>query len=112
MKVWFTIAGTRHHHGQDFMEKGMTVTLEKEPDNEHDREAIKVNLEGLGLVGYVANSPWTPPRLRCSTFWTRASCAGRRPPADEKAKKAAGHTARPRSFRRDHRDRRSFPLFM
>ncbi len=59
MKVWFTIAGTRHHHGQDFMEKGMTVTLEKEPDNEHDREAIKVNLEGLGLVGYVANSPWT-----------------------------------------------------
>lgn len=59
MKIFFTIAGTRHHYGQDFFEKDMRVRLEKEPDNEHDREAIKVLLEGLGLVGYVANSPWT-----------------------------------------------------
>lgn len=59
MKIFFTIAGTRHHYGQDFFEKDMKVRLEKEPDNEHDREAIKVMLEGLGLVGYVANSPWT-----------------------------------------------------
>lgn len=59
MKIWFTIAGTNHHFGDEFFEKGMTVRLEKEPDNEHDREAIKVMLEGLGLVGYVANSPWT-----------------------------------------------------
>ena len=59
MKIWFTITGTNHHHGDEFFEKGMTVRLEKEPDNEHDREAIKVMLEGLGLVGYVANSPWT-----------------------------------------------------
>ncbi len=59
MKIFFTIAGTRHHYGQDFFEKDMKVRLEKEPDNEHDREAIKVLLEGLGLVGYVANSPWT-----------------------------------------------------
>ena len=59
MKIFFTIAGTRHHYGQDFFGKDMRVRLEKEPDNEHDREAIKVMLEGLGLVGYVANSPWT-----------------------------------------------------
>ena len=59
MKIFFTIAGTRHHYGQDFFEKDMRVRLEKEPDNEHDREAIKVMLEGLGLVGYVANSPYT-----------------------------------------------------
>ena len=59
MKIYFTIAGTRHHYGQEFMEKGMTVQLEKEPDNEVDTEAIKVNMEGLGLVGYVANSPYT-----------------------------------------------------
>ncbi len=59
MKIYFTIAGTKHHYGQDFMEKGMTVHLEKEPDNEVDTEAIKVNMEGLGLVGYVANSPYT-----------------------------------------------------
>ena len=43
----------------DFMEKDMKVFLEKEPDNDHDREAIKVTMEGLGLVGYVANSAFT-----------------------------------------------------
>ena len=59
MKIFFTITGTNHHYGRDFFEKDMKVRLEKEPDNEHDREAIKVMLEGLGLVGYVANSPWT-----------------------------------------------------
>ena len=56
MKIYFTIAGTKHHYGSDFMEKGMKVTLEKEPDNQHDKEAIMVKMEGLGLVGYVANS--------------------------------------------------------
>ena len=59
MKIWFTIAGTRHYHGQDFLEKDMNVRLEKEPGNEHDREAIKVLLDGVGHIGYVANSPWT-----------------------------------------------------
>lgn len=59
MKIYFTIAGTRHHYGQEFMEKDMKVRLEKEPDNEYDSEAIKVMMEGLGHVGYVANSPYT-----------------------------------------------------
>ena len=59
MKIYFTIAGTNHHYGQDFMKKDMKVSLEKEPDNEYDREAIKVMMEGLGLVGYFANSPYT-----------------------------------------------------
>ncbi len=59
MKIWFTIAGTCHHHGHDFLEKGMKVRLEKEPDNKHDKEAVKVMLEGLGLIGYVANSVHT-----------------------------------------------------
>ena len=59
MKIWFTIAGTNHHYGDKFMEKDMPVHLEKEPDNEHDSEAIKVMMDGLGLVGYVANSPYT-----------------------------------------------------
>ncbi|MBQ9419494.1 MAG: HIRAN domain-containing protein [Synergistaceae bacterium] len=58
-KIFFTIAGTKHHHGQNFFEPRMTVKLVKEPDNEFDREAIRVELEGLGLVGYVANSPYT-----------------------------------------------------
>ena len=58
-KIFFTIAGTCFYHGKDFFEKGMTVKLIKEPDNAYDKEAIKVELEGLGLVGYVANSPST-----------------------------------------------------
>ena len=55
-KLYFTIAGTCFYYGKDFFEKGMTVKLVKEPDNEYDKEAIRVELEGLGLVGYVANS--------------------------------------------------------
>ena len=58
-KIYFTITGTNHRHGKDFFEKDMTVRLVKEPDNEYDNEAIRVELEGLGLVGYVANSPYT-----------------------------------------------------
>ena len=39
--------------------KGTKIRLEKEPDNEHDKEAIKVTYEGLGKIGYVANSSYT-----------------------------------------------------
>ena len=59
MKIWFTLTGTNHYYGHDFLEKGMKIRLEKEPDNKHDREAIKVLLDGVGHIGYVANSPWT-----------------------------------------------------
>ena len=55
----YTLTGTNHYHGQDFLKKGMWIRLEKEPDNRHDREAIKVLMDGIGHIGYVANSPWT-----------------------------------------------------
>lgn len=58
-KIFFTITGTKYRYGQEFFVPGMTVKLIKEPDNEVDKEAIKVELEGLGHVGYVANSPYT-----------------------------------------------------
>ena len=58
-ELYFTIAGCNHYFGSDFMEKGMKVKLEKEPDNEYDKEAIQVKIKGLGKVGYVANSPFT-----------------------------------------------------
>lgn len=58
-KIYFTITGTGYRFGQEFMEPGMTVKLVKEPDNEFDKEAIKVEMEGLGQIGYVANSPHT-----------------------------------------------------
>ena len=37
----------------------MEVKLTKEPDNEADAEAIKVEMPGIGQIGYVANSPYT-----------------------------------------------------
>ena len=58
-KIFFTIAGTKHRYGQGIFEAGMEVKLKKEPDNEVDKEAIKVEVKGLGHVGYVANSPYT-----------------------------------------------------
>ncbi len=58
-RIYFTITGTNHYYGQKFFEPQMPVRLVKEPDNKYDTEAIKVELEGLGQVGYVANGPHT-----------------------------------------------------
>ena len=56
-KIHFTITGTKYHYGHDFMKPGMKVKLIKELDNQYDKEAIRVEMKnGLGLVGYVANS--------------------------------------------------------
>ena len=54
--IFFTVAGTQYRHGHDFIEPKMQVRLVKEPDNEYDREAIRVEMTGLGQIGYVANS--------------------------------------------------------
>lgn len=58
-KVYFTITGLNHYYGNEFFRQHMTVKLKKEPDNEYDREAIKVMLKGIGKIGYVANSTRT-----------------------------------------------------
>jgi hypothetical protein len=58
-EVYFTLTGTKHYYGNDFIEPGMKVKLTKEPDNEYDKEAIRVDLKGLGKIGYVGNSPYT-----------------------------------------------------
>lgn len=58
-KVYFTLTGTKYYFGKDFLEPGMKVQLTKEPDNEFDKEAIYVEYEGLGKIGYVANSSFT-----------------------------------------------------
>lgn len=59
MKVYFTLTGTNHFCGQEFLKKGMKLNLEKEPDNKYDRETIKVSIKGLGQIGCVANSVGT-----------------------------------------------------
>lgn len=58
-RIYFTLTGTHYYYGKDFLEKDMTVYLEKEPDNEYDKEAILVKIPGLGDIGHVANSPYT-----------------------------------------------------
>ena len=58
-KIYFTLTGTKHYFGKEFLKKGTKIRLEKEPDNEYDKEAIKVTYEGLGKIGYVANSSYT-----------------------------------------------------
>lgn len=58
-KIFFTITGAQYYYGQKYLEKGMIVKLVKETDNKYDNEAVKVELDGLGKIGYVANSPYT-----------------------------------------------------
>ena len=58
-ELYFTIAGCMYRYGLSVFKPGMTVTLVKEPENKYDREAIRVELGGLGTVGYIANSPST-----------------------------------------------------
>ena len=58
-KIYFTLTGTKHYFGNEFLKKGMKIRLEKESENEYDKEAIKVTYEGLGKIGYVANSSYT-----------------------------------------------------
>ena len=57
--IYFTIAGANHYYGTEFLEPDMKVKLVKEPDNEVDKEAIRVEMPGLAQIGYVANSPYT-----------------------------------------------------
>ncbi len=57
--VYFTITGMNYYFGSSFLKLGMKVKLRKEPDNAYDKEAIKVELKGLGTIGHVANSTRT-----------------------------------------------------
>ena len=58
-KIFFTITGTGYYFGDRLFEKGTKVKLVKETDNDYDNEAIRVEVDGLGKVGYVANSVYT-----------------------------------------------------
>ena len=57
--AYITVTGTDYYFSDRFIEPKMTFKLVKEPDNKYDREAIRVELPGLGKIGYVANSPGT-----------------------------------------------------
>lgn len=57
--IYFTITGTKHYFGSDFLKSGMKVKLQKDTQNEFDNEAIAIKMDGLGKIGYVANSSYT-----------------------------------------------------
>ncbi len=59
MKYYVTITGLNFRYGREPFQVGQKVKLVKEPTNPYDREAIRAELPGLGLVGYVANSVHT-----------------------------------------------------
>lgn len=56
---YITVTGMNHYFGNEFVERGMQIKLIKDVENEYDKEAIKVEMDGLGKVGYIANSPHT-----------------------------------------------------
>ncbi len=58
-KIYFTLTGTKYYYGNKFLKPGMKLKLQKETENEYDKEAIVVKIEGLGDIGHVANSPYT-----------------------------------------------------
>ena len=39
-KIYFTLTGTKHYFGKEFLKPGMKLQLNKEPDNEYDKEAL------------------------------------------------------------------------
>ena len=70
-KVFITLTGTKHYFGNDFLEKGTKIRLEKEPDNEYDKGSkLKLYMKALEKSGYVANSSYTVigwRSMRCRT---------------------------------------------
>ena len=65
-KTYFTITGMNYYYGTDVVKKGDIVTIVKEPDNQYDKEAILVKVDGLGAIGHVANSVHTVLGESCS----------------------------------------------
>ena len=52
------ITGTRFYNARVKLKENTVVDLIKEPNNEHDHDAIRVEIDGE-TAGYVANSSWT-----------------------------------------------------
>ena len=54
--LFITITGQNSFLGLKPYKVGRIVKLVKEPDNEHDEDAIRVELPFIDTIGYVANS--------------------------------------------------------
>lgn len=56
---YITITGMKNYYGMQPFAVGKKLKCVKEPDNPFDGEAIAVKMKGVGIIGYVANSPFT-----------------------------------------------------
>ena len=59
---YVTIICFNQFHGKKIFKIGSILKLIKEPDNNHDAEAIRVDMRYAGKVGYLANSTKTVVR--------------------------------------------------
>lgn len=59
---FITIICFNQFHGKKIFKIGSILKLVKEPDNNHDAEAIRVDMRYAGTVGYLANSTKTVVR--------------------------------------------------
>ena len=57
--MFITVTGLKHYLGTRPFRVGRIVRLCKEPRNEYDEEAIRVELPYIDTIGYVANSAST-----------------------------------------------------
>lgn len=62
----FTIVGIHAYGNRRFLQNGTTIEIYKEPENEYDPYAVRVEIEGVGCVGHIANSARTI-RLGCTS---------------------------------------------
>jgi len=57
--IYITIVGINHYFGAEIFKIDQNIKLKKDYNNPHDDEAIRVEIESIGKVGYVANSTHT-----------------------------------------------------
>ena len=58
-KMYVTITGMNHYYGLTPFSVGKKLKCVKDKKNPFDSEAIRVELKGVGVVGYIANTPYT-----------------------------------------------------
>ncbi len=58
-EMYASVTGIRNYGGNKVFKVGSIIKLIKEPENNHDTEAIACEIKYIGKVGYIANSTHT-----------------------------------------------------
>ena len=56
---YVTITGMNHYYGLTPFKIGKKFKCKKDKNNPYDQDAIKVVKKHIGVVGYIANTPYT-----------------------------------------------------